>query len=131
MRGFFGPPHSGVFSPSLQATIYDAGCLALKAAPELAEIDIDTPNLHYLPMKALDRLGEKFEDDIFVPTSEPSGSIKCTASDARWFPARPSSAAMVTLTSGQPVKPKRAISPPPCRSPRPRARAWTRRCGAG
>ena len=77
LLGIFGPPPSGVYSASLQATIYDAGCLVLRDAPEVQSIAISTPNLHYLPFHQLSRLGEKFEDDIFVPTSEPSGSIYC------------------------------------------------------
>jgi len=76
-RGFFGPPARGVFSESLQATIYDAGCLVLDAVPAIQDIEIDTPNLHYIPAKLLDSVGEKFDDDVFVPTSEPSGSINC------------------------------------------------------
>jgi urate oxidase len=76
--GIFGPPNGGVYSASLQATIYDAGCLVLKAAPTVAQISISTPNLHYLPCRSLEQLGEKFEDDVFIPTSEPSGTISCT-----------------------------------------------------
>lgn len=77
-RGIFGPAKGGVYSASLQATIYDAGCLALKAASTIAQISISTPNLHYLPCRSLEQLGEKFEDDVFIPTNEPSGTISCT-----------------------------------------------------
>ena len=77
-RGIFGPAKGGVYSASLQATIYDAGCLVLRAAPTVAQISISTPNLHYLPCRGLEQLGEKFEDDVFIPTSEPSGTISCT-----------------------------------------------------
>ena len=46
-----------------KATIYDAGCLALAAVPELRKISISTPNLHYLPttnqLKALKEVGRK------------------------------------------------------------------------
>ena len=75
LKGFFGEPSTGVYSASLQESIYDAGCLVLDAVPEVKQIEIDTPNLHYLPAKLLDAVGEKFEDDVFIPTSEPSGSI--------------------------------------------------------
>jgi len=78
LLGFFGPADKGVYSPSLQATIYDIGCLILQTVPEIKTTKIDTPNIHYLPMKALEQLGEKFEDDVFIPTSEPSGTITCT-----------------------------------------------------
>jgi urate oxidase len=131
LLGYFGPPKSGVYSPSLQAamagattgsasavsphtkpwstlprkpsnsqhpvcdharrcpqahpnssqaTIYDVGCLVLKAVQDVASISIDTPNLHYLPFQNLSAFGEKFEDDVFIPTSEPSGTIHCSVS---------------------------------------------------
>ncbi len=78
VKGIFGPSSGGVFSVSLQATIYDAGCLVLTAASEVASIKIDTPNKHYLPFRQLEKFGETFEDDIFIPTDEPSGTITCT-----------------------------------------------------
>jgi urate oxidase len=80
VKGLFGPATGGVYSISLQATIYDAGCMVLSAEPAIQSIDIDTPNIHYIPFSALSQLGEKFENDIFVPTNEPSGSIHCTVS---------------------------------------------------
>ena len=79
-RGLFGPSRGGVYSASLQATIYDAGCLVLSAVPDVARIAIDTPNLHYLPFHTLKQVGEQFEDDVFIPTSEPSGIIHCCVS---------------------------------------------------
>ncbi|GMI36080.1 hypothetical protein TeGR_g10544 [Tetraparma gracilis] len=78
IKGIFGPAKGGVFSVSLQATIYDAGCLVLTEVACVSEIKIDTPNKHYLPYRQLEALGEVFEDDIFVPTDEPSGTITCT-----------------------------------------------------
>ena len=81
LRGIFGPAEEGVYSASLQATIYDAGCMCLTAVPEVQEIDISTPNVHYLPVVApLAAVGEVFMNDIFQPTSDPSGSITCTVS---------------------------------------------------
>ena len=77
-RGVFGPAQVGVFSPSLQATIYDAACLVLSSVPSIASIKIDTPNKHYLPCLQLEEMGETFDNDIFVPTDEPSGTITCT-----------------------------------------------------
>ncbi len=77
LHGIFGPPPTGVYSASLQATIYDAACLVLDHVPQVTSIKIDTPNLHYIPFMQLHQLGEKFENDIFLPTSEPSGSITC------------------------------------------------------
>ena len=39
-----------------QATIYDAGCLALTATPRVATISIDTPNIHMIPFTALSQV---------------------------------------------------------------------------
>ncbi|KAJ8605833.1 hypothetical protein CTAYLR_000608 [Chrysophaeum taylorii] len=79
--GLFGPPKTGVYSPSLQNTIYDAACLVLDRVPGVSYVSIDTPNLHYLPAKILDALpGTSFSDDVFIPTSEPSGTIFCSVS---------------------------------------------------
>jgi len=84
LRGFFGPPKGGVYSASLQATIYDAGCLVLKAVPAVASISIFTPNIHMIPYHQLKVLGgEKaspFKDDVYIATSEPAGTIYCTVS---------------------------------------------------
>ena len=80
-------PPRGVYSASLQASIYDAACLALTALPVVSTIKIDTPNKHYLPAKLLDNLGDRtgeevmvWEDDVFIPrtsraaqSSAPSG----------------------------------------------------------
>ena len=65
-RGIFGPAKGGVYSASLQATIYDAGCLVLKAAPTVAQISISTPNLHYLPCRNLEQLGDTAHDHMTI-----------------------------------------------------------------
>ena len=80
LKGLFGPSKGGVYSASLQATIYDAACIILadEALSSIWSVRVFTPNLHYLPMKSLELLGETFEDDVFLPTSEPSGTITCT-----------------------------------------------------
>ena len=75
--GLFGPPQTGVYSVSLQATVYDAACLILSKCSQIESIAISTPNKHYIPFTQLNQLGEKFEDDIFVPIDAPSGSIYC------------------------------------------------------
>ena len=81
MKALFGPASTGVYSESLQATIYDAGCMCLTALDAVAEVDISTPNVHYLPVIApLVAVGETWNNDIFQPTSDPSGSITCTVS---------------------------------------------------
>eukprot|EP00586_Coscinodiscus_wailesii_P009844 CAMPEP_0172513202 /NCGR_PEP_ID=MMETSP1066-20121228/250479_1 /TAXON_ID=671091 /ORGANISM="Coscinodiscus wailesii, Strain CCMP2513" /LENGTH=207 /DNA_ID=CAMNT_0013293359 /DNA_START=501 /DNA_END=1124 /DNA_ORIENTATION=+ len=78
IKGYYGSHETGVYSVSLQATIYDIACLILQDLPMIASVKIFTPNLHYLPMLALEKLGEKFGDDVLIPTDEPSGIISCT-----------------------------------------------------
>jgi len=84
LRGFFGPPEGGIYSASLQATIYDAGCLVLKAVPAVQTISIYTPNMHMIPFLPLKQLGgataAPFEDDVYISTSDPAGTIFCTVS---------------------------------------------------
>lgn len=82
LRGFFGPSEGGVYSPSLQATIYDMGCLVLQAVPQVQQISIYTPNIHMIPAHSLKALndGVGFQDDVYVATSEPAGTIHCTVS---------------------------------------------------
>jgi len=84
LKAFYGPAEGGVFSVSLQATIYDAGCLVLAAMPRVASISIFTPNIHMIPFTPLAQLGgqkaQPFEDDVFVATSDPAGTIHCTVS---------------------------------------------------
>jgi urate oxidase len=97
LEGFFGPPEVGEYSPSVQETIYKMGQLVLSKCPDVETVFIETPNVHYLPFQ-LDRFNLKvsaygprpraalidmrvqFENDVFVPTSEPSGNISCTVS---------------------------------------------------
>lgn len=89
LKGFFGPPVGGVYSHSLQATIYDAGCLVLESIPTIQSVSIYTPNMHMIPFHALKSLGKtekdqhgvgEFEDDVYVATSDPAGTIHCTVS---------------------------------------------------
>eukprot|EP01114_Cavostelium_apophysatum_P002371 TRINITY_DN12109_c0_g1_i1.p1 TRINITY_DN12109_c0_g1~~TRINITY_DN12109_c0_g1_i1.p1 ORF type:complete len:346 (-),score=93.51 TRINITY_DN12109_c0_g1_i1:131-1084(-) len=44
---FAGNPTTGVYSPSVQQTIYDIGTNALKQFPELERISFVLPNIHY------------------------------------------------------------------------------------
>jgi urate oxidase len=81
-KGIFGPATTGgVYSASLQATVYDAACLILTELPDVQTISVRTPNLHYLPTTVLlGKLGETFQNDVYTPTNEPSGVISCTVS---------------------------------------------------
>jgi urate oxidase len=65
------------FSPSVQSTQYHMGEAALHACPEIAQISLTMPNLHYL---AIDLKPFNIENDkeLFVPTDAPQGWIEAT-----------------------------------------------------
>ena len=65
------------FSPSVQATQYHMGEAALNACPEISEVSLTMPNLHYL---LIDLAPFKINNDkeLFVPTDAPQGWIEAT-----------------------------------------------------
>jgi urate oxidase len=64
-------------SKSVQQTLYAMGEAALEAASELKEITLLMPNKHALLID-LARFGLANENQIFVPTDEPHGTIEAT-----------------------------------------------------
>lgn len=70
---FFGPAQSGVFSPSVQYTLYQMGKDVIQRMPSVSSIYFNLPNLHFVPCNPV---CSKFEDDIYVATSEPHGNIE-------------------------------------------------------
>ena len=47
---FFGPASGGVYSPSVQMTLYQMGAAALAAVPSVESITLTCPNIHFLPV---------------------------------------------------------------------------------
>jgi len=62
-------------SKSVQHTLYAMGEAALKAVPEMSEIELTMPNIHCL-LVDLSRFGQDNPNEIFVPTDEPHGYIE-------------------------------------------------------
>lgn len=79
---FFGPPKEGIYSPSVQSTLYHMAKTVLKSFPDVAAIQLKMPNLHFLPVNLSnkDHTIVKFEDDVYLPTDEPHGSIEASLS---------------------------------------------------
>lgn len=75
---FFGPADTGVYSNSVQETLFKMGTKVCDAVPEVATVQLSMPNIHYIPFKHLSNLGLQFSDDIYLPTSEPAGAIQAT-----------------------------------------------------
>lgn len=67
------------YSVSAQATLFQMGEAALKAAPEISKIFIALPNKHCLPVN-LAPFGLENKNELFVPTDEPHGQIEGTIS---------------------------------------------------
>ena len=95
LQSFFGDPHKGIYSPSVQFTMHKMGEAVIENIPEIESITLKMPNIHFLPwsMPGSNRGGEgtgtggaaqfggaAFEDDVYIATSEPHGIIEATIS---------------------------------------------------
>jgi urate oxidase len=65
------------YSASVQDSLYRMGEAALAAAPEISEISMACPNMHFILMN-LSAFGLDNNNDVFLPTDEPHGQIECT-----------------------------------------------------
>ncbi|KAL9247921.1 hypothetical protein vseg_021298 [Gypsophila vaccaria] len=80
---FFGPPNEGVYSPSVQSTLYQIAKAVLNSSPHVSSIQLKMPNLHFLPVNLPNAQNPnlvKFADDVYLPTDEPHGSIEASLS---------------------------------------------------
>ncbi|GMY23478.1 uricase-2 isozyme 1 [Fagus crenata] len=80
---FFGPPKEGVYSPSVQNTLYQMAQNVLNRFPDISSIELKMPNIHFLPVNLKNKDNEtivKFADDVYLPTDEPHGSIQASLS---------------------------------------------------
>ncbi|XP_023541764.1 uricase-2 isozyme 2 [Cucurbita pepo subsp. pepo] len=80
---FFGPPKEGVYSPSVQYTLYEMANNVLSRFHVISSVRLKMPNLHFLPVNIStkdNRSIVKFEDDVYLPTDEPHGSIEACLS---------------------------------------------------
>eukprot|EP00955_Chlamydomonas_euryale_P045931 353273-Chlamydomonas_euryale.AAC.24 len=71
---FFGPPKQGVYSPSVQYTMYKMGEAMLDRVQQIESIFMNCPNLHFIPCNPVT---SSFDNDVYVATSEPHGDIEC------------------------------------------------------
>ena len=65
------------YSMSVQDSLYRMGEAALAAVPEISEIGMACPNMHFILMN-LSAFGMDNNNDVFLPTDEPHGQIECT-----------------------------------------------------
>ncbi len=83
LTSFFGPTDSGVYSPSVQATMYEMGQVVLRNVAAVAQVSLTMPNIHFLPVHSLSQHGLQWSGDVFLPTDEPHGNITSTLVRAR------------------------------------------------
>ncbi|KAL5709162.1 factor independent urate hydroxylase [Ranunculus cassubicifolius] len=80
---FFGHPKEGVYSPSVQSTLFHMAKTVLNRFSDVAAIQLRMPNIHFLPVNLPSKDNPsivKFEDDVFLPTDEPHGTIEASLS---------------------------------------------------
>jgi len=77
---FAGPPDTGVYSPSVQKTVYDTQKLALGKIPQMKKIQMVLPNVHayQFDYSKFPAHGITKNDEVFQPTDKPSGNINAT-----------------------------------------------------
>ncbi|XP_058493698.1 uricase [Solea solea] len=74
---FAGPYDYGVYSPSVQMTLYETQVLVLDRVPEVEEIEIAMPNQHYFTID-MTKMGLSNKDEVLLPLDNPSGIITGT-----------------------------------------------------
>ncbi|XP_022094664.1 uricase-like isoform X2 [Acanthaster planci] len=72
---FAGPPETGMYSPSVQQTLYQAAQQIMAKVPQVDKVELEMPNIHYL-FADLKKIGMENSGDILVPTDEPRGYIR-------------------------------------------------------
>lgn len=77
---FTGPADIGIYSPSVQKTLYEMANAALRNVPMIDKITLYMPNLHFLAFPT-EKFGLPNKDsnglpDVFYPIDEPHGMIK-------------------------------------------------------
>ena len=65
------------YSPSVQNSLFHMGEAVLAKVPEISEISMACPNIHFILMN-LSAFGLDNNNDVFLPTDEPHGQIECT-----------------------------------------------------
>ncbi|KAK6929037.1 Uricase [Dillenia turbinata] len=80
---FFGSPKEGVYSASVQSTLYQMAKAVLSRFHDVSSIKLQMPNIHFLPVNMTNKdkaTMVKFDNDVYLPTDEPHGSIEASLS---------------------------------------------------
>jgi len=80
LSNFAGPPETGVYSPSVQNTLFITQKEVLQKIPQVSFIEMEMPNKHYYTAdfsKFPSTVGTTDNKEVFIPTEKPSGIIRC------------------------------------------------------
>lgn len=78
---FAGPATTGVFSPSVQNTLYLTERNVLSTIPQVEKMEMTLPNVHYFAVdyNRFPKLNLKeYKNEVFMPTDKPSGNISAS-----------------------------------------------------
>ncbi|KXJ16611.1 uricase [Exaiptasia diaphana] len=75
LQEFAGPAHSGVYSASVQNTIYLTEVSILNQVPQIGYVEMVMPNAHYFNFN-LAPFGIENNNEVLMPMDKPSGNIK-------------------------------------------------------
>ncbi|XP_037088009.1 uricase-like [Pollicipes pollicipes] len=82
---FAGPAKGGVFSPSVQNTLYLAQVKILNQLPAVGEVEMVMPNKHYfaVDLSKFPGVGSATNNEVFLPVDKPSGNIRAVLARSR------------------------------------------------
>lgn len=81
LGALFGDAEAGgTFSRGVQHSLFLMATAVLRAVPIVARVHLSLPNLHFVPcqLPVFERLGLRFEDDVYIPSDAPHGTISAT-----------------------------------------------------
>ncbi|EDV93228.1 uricase [Drosophila grimshawi] len=77
LKNFAGDPNVGIYSPSVQNTLYLSEKDVLDVVPQVAVITMTMPNKHYFTFdtKPFQQVAPGENNEVFIPTDKPHGTI--------------------------------------------------------
>lgn len=77
---FSGPAETGIYSPSVQNTVYKILKDVLMQLPEVSQVKVTMPNKHYfnIDLSKFQNVGSSSTGDVYLPVDKPSGTISGT-----------------------------------------------------
>ncbi|XP_063966794.1 uricase-like [Lytechinus pictus] len=74
---FAGPPSTGVYSASVQHTLYQTQEKILQLIPQISEVTMEMPNSHYF-LADLKKINMENNNEVLMPVDKPYGLIRAS-----------------------------------------------------